>query len=459
MPRGNSAGGPAQVGGATAPPSRASASSGAGNPLAVRAGVRADGQRFEAQVHEIAPNPRNVREAWEWDEEDFAEFARNVGHVTQLQDCTVAAVEIFLDRYPQHAGDFESHHRWVLLMGERRYRSALHNQRTMVPVVLRNELVAKGDRVFLSENNDRKGLNPLQEGLLYARLAEEEGLSYDEIASELGKGTKTGISKCVRLYKDLPEGPVRRAVHKGELGLEPAYLLLRQLKTAELIEQAYQRMKADDLTAKRAVAAILGTPANADPVSSTKHTPGAGTSAPDPAETATPAGGGVPGEGTVPSPRDPLAPRSPGNGRAARSETDADEGIASRTLAGRKLLATRDYGAPDELTTRLTTAILTQASTAQLQLAHELLALSGASDVTDRPAYLQWVRESSDAALATRLADAAVLALEELHHRKAGPQVRDDRQRVHLRTLIDQAGYQPPSAEAETLDLVSSTKH
>lgn len=79
--------------------------------------VRVDGQRFMAPLAEVAPSPRNVREEWEWEDEEFFAFADNVRQVGLIQDCAVAAVQSFLERHPEHTSRFGPDVHWVLIAG------------------------------------------------------------------------------------------------------------------------------------------------------------------------------------------------------------------------------------------------------------------------------------------------------------------------------------------------------
>ncbi|MFJ5952257.1 ParB/RepB/Spo0J family partition protein [Streptomyces noursei] len=225
---------------------------------------RQEGQRFLTTLQSIAPSPRNLREEWEYETEEFEEFANNVENTELIQDPAVCSVDAFTAKYPEHAHDFDRVVEWVLLAGERRYRALLEKKALTdsVPVVLRDSLLGKGDFVLLSENNFRKGWDPIQEALLLERIRREEGLTYDEILEKLGGEQsaikrRSDISKRIKLL-ELQDGDLRRAIRQGQVGLEPAYTLVSRLKKPELIEQGWAKMQADGMTARAVCDVLLG---------------------------------------------------------------------------------------------------------------------------------------------------------------------------------------------------------
>ena len=452
-------------------PSRSrTASPPANTALGIKASlVHADGSRFRAKISEIAPSPRNVRETWEWEEVEFQEFAANLREVGQIQDGAVASVEVYLGKWPDDASAFGAEIRWVLIAGERRWRAAQANGDEDMPVVLRNEMVLKGDRALLSENQWRRGFSPLQEGQLYARIREEEGLSYAQIAAELGRSnpgaTKAEISKRVRLYEDFPEGEARRDIHRGKLGVEPAYHLLTQLADAEMIERAYALMGAEGITARRAVERLIG----AGDVSSAKRSqelaadPGSGPEAAEGVSSAKRPGAEEPPAG---EPGVSSAKRSQELAADPGSGPEAAEGVSSakrrrsnhetvaRLKAGQRLLAARVYKTPDDVTLRLAQTLIVDANKQYLSVAATLLGFDAEDQQLasgPRPGFLAYLSASDDDTFLVRVADAVALAALELDYRDADPQTWDERHADYLRQLQEHADYQPTTAEAKFL--------
>jgi ParB family chromosome partitioning protein len=125
-----------------------------------------------------------------------------------------------------------------IIAGERRWRAAQQAGLLRVPVVIRD--VPEGsDRDLLElalvENIQRENLNPVDEALAYQRLAEEFGLTQDQIAAAVGKD-RSSVANFLRLLR-LPE-EVRGALASGALSMGHARALLA------LPDEAAQRQAA-----------------------------------------------------------------------------------------------------------------------------------------------------------------------------------------------------------------------
>jgi ParB family chromosome partitioning protein len=93
----------------------------------------------------------------------------------------------------------------------------------------------------LVENLQREDLNPVDEALAYQRLADEFGLTQDQIAAAVGKD-RTSVANYLRLLR-LPE-EVRGDLASGALSMGHARALLA------LPDAASQRQAARDVIAK-----------------------------------------------------------------------------------------------------------------------------------------------------------------------------------------------------------------
>jgi ParB family chromosome partitioning protein len=112
---------------------------------------------------------------------------------------------------------------YEIVAGERRWRAAQRAGLLKVPVVVRE---IPDDRLLaaaLIENIQREDLNPIEEGLAYRRLADELGLTQEQIAEAVGKD-RTSIANYVRLLR-LPH-EVRENVAAGALSMGHARALL-----------------------------------------------------------------------------------------------------------------------------------------------------------------------------------------------------------------------------------------
>lgn len=92
--------------------------------------------------------------------------------------------------------------RWHLVAGERRLRAARLAGLTEVPV---REIPEDADEavIALVENVQRVDLNPVEEGLAYKKLIEEQGLTQEDVARATGK-SRTHVSSCIG-FVSLPE--------------------------------------------------------------------------------------------------------------------------------------------------------------------------------------------------------------------------------------------------------------
>jgi ParB family chromosome partitioning protein len=113
-----------------------------------------------------------------------------------------------------------------IIAGERRWRAAQRAGLMKVPVVVRE--VAEGSEkqlleLALVENIQRENLNPVDEALAYQRLADEFGLTQEQIAAAVGKD-RSSVANFMRLLK-LPE-EVRGDLASGALSMGHARALL-----------------------------------------------------------------------------------------------------------------------------------------------------------------------------------------------------------------------------------------
>ena len=111
-----------------------------------------------------------------------------------------------------------------IIAGERRWRAAQRAGLHKVPVVVRD--VADGKELLelaLIENIQRENLNAVDEALAYRRLADEFGLTQEQIAAAVGKD-RSSVANFMRLLK-LPD-EVRADLVSGALSMGHARALL-----------------------------------------------------------------------------------------------------------------------------------------------------------------------------------------------------------------------------------------
>jgi ParB family chromosome partitioning protein len=131
-----------------------------------------------------------------------------------------------------------------IIAGERRWRAAQQAGLHKVPVVVR-EIPDGSERQLLElaliENLQRENLNPVDEAVAYQRLADEFGLTQDQIAAAVGKD-RSSVANFMRLLK-LPD-EVRSALVTGSLAMGHARALLG------LLDAAAQRHAAREVIAR-----------------------------------------------------------------------------------------------------------------------------------------------------------------------------------------------------------------
>src|SRR6187455_2260985 len=131
-----------------------------------------------------------------------------------------------------------------IIAGERRWRAAQRAGLHKVPVVVRD--VQEGSdkellELALIENIQRENLNAVDEALAYRRLADEFGLTQDQIAAAVGKD-RSSVANFMRLLK-LPE-EIRGDLAAGALSTGHARALL------PLSEEAAQRQAAREVISR-----------------------------------------------------------------------------------------------------------------------------------------------------------------------------------------------------------------
>src|SRR3954466_688130 len=158
-------------------------------------------------VGQITRNPFQPRQ--EFNADELSELQESIRASGLLQPITV--------RRRAGRDGFE------LIAGERRLRAAKGLGWKEIPAIIKEI----DDRTLLTlalvENLQRADLNPIEEGEGYHQLADEFGLTQQQIAETVGKD-RTTISNMVRLLQ-LPD-PVRKLLQEGHLTMGHAKVLL-----------------------------------------------------------------------------------------------------------------------------------------------------------------------------------------------------------------------------------------
>src|SRR4051794_14890690 len=158
-------------------------------------------------IPQIVQNPFQPRTEFNTDE--LQELQESIKATGLLQPITVR-------RRPGKDG-FE------LIAGERRLRAATKLGWKEIPAIIKEI----DDRTILTlalvENLQRADLNPIEEGEGYQKLAEDFGLTQQDIAETVGKD-RTTIANLLRVLQ-LPT-PVKRLLQDGKLTIGHAKVLL-----------------------------------------------------------------------------------------------------------------------------------------------------------------------------------------------------------------------------------------
>ena len=163
------------------------------------------GEALRVPIDQIRPNPHQPRATFS--EQQIEELADSIREKGVLQALLVRRV----------GGHFE------LIAGERRLRAAQRAGLTHLPVTLREADDRESLELALIENLQRENLNPVEEARAYQRLADEFGLTQEEIAKRVGK-SRSAVANSLRLLQ-LPSD-VRGQLETGILSAGHARSLL-----------------------------------------------------------------------------------------------------------------------------------------------------------------------------------------------------------------------------------------
>ena len=160
----------------------------------------------ELEVAAICANPYQPRKYF--DDDKFQDLVNSVRVHGVLQPIVVRS---------KGNGEFE------LVAGERRLRAAKSAGLRRIPAVVREMTNEQSLQVALIENIQREDINAIDAAQAYKRLAEEFGLSQEDLAFQIGK-SRSAVANTMRLL-NLP-GDVREHIKSGRLSEGHARALL-----------------------------------------------------------------------------------------------------------------------------------------------------------------------------------------------------------------------------------------
>jgi ParB family chromosome partitioning protein len=173
-------------------------------------GEGSDSGMREVPVDAISPNPHQPRQ--HLDPGALAELAASIKEHGLIQPLIVSETIPGID--------------YQLIAGERRLEAAKLVGLETVPVIVKEVTPQQMLELALVENIQRADLNPLEEAAAYQQLAEEFGLTQQEVADRVGKN-RVSVANALRLLR-LPDfcksmlsaGQISEGHARALLGLE-----------------------------------------------------------------------------------------------------------------------------------------------------------------------------------------------------------------------------------------------
>lgn len=169
------------------------------DPILADTGVR------QISLDMISPNPDQPRK--DFNAESLVELSESIRIHGLLQPILV-----------KPSGDD-----YIIVAGERRFRAAQLLEMEKIPCLVHECSEQEMAERALVENIQRSDLSPVEEGLAYARLIQEYGLTQEQIAERVGKA-RTTVANLLRVIQ-LPER-ILQLIGEEKLSLGHAKVLL-----------------------------------------------------------------------------------------------------------------------------------------------------------------------------------------------------------------------------------------
>lgn len=156
----------------------------------------------EMPVDVIAPNPRQPRSSYNPD--DMEQLAASIREHGVIQPLIITKDDNNPDKF-------------ILIAGERRLIAAKSAGLETVPVIVREASDQQRLVLALIENIQRSDLNPMEEADAYRQLAEDFGLTHEEIAERVAKSRPevTNTLRLLKLADRVQESLVEGKISKG----------------------------------------------------------------------------------------------------------------------------------------------------------------------------------------------------------------------------------------------------
>ena len=151
----------------------------------------------EIEIDKIFANPNQPRR--DFNEEALQELADSIKELGVIQPITLRKME---------------DETYQIIAGERRFRASKLAGLEEIPAIILDRDDKKAAEIALIENIQRENLNPIEEAMAFKSLAEDYGLTQEELAQRVGK-SRSAIANSTRLL-DLPED-VLEMVANGDI--------------------------------------------------------------------------------------------------------------------------------------------------------------------------------------------------------------------------------------------------
>ncbi|MBX5451554.1 ParB/RepB/Spo0J family partition protein, partial [Thermogemmatispora sp.] len=145
---------------------------------------------------------------------------------------------------------------YQLIAGERRWRAARLAGLSQVPVIVKEASPQQMLELALIENVQRADLNPIEEALAYQTLAQEFGLTHEQIAERVGK-QRTTITNTLRLL-NLAPAVREKLLNPSEHFTEGHARAIAGLSSYEDQEEALHQVLARRLTVRETEELVRG---------------------------------------------------------------------------------------------------------------------------------------------------------------------------------------------------------
>lgn len=132
--------------------------------------------------------------------------------------------------------------RYQIIAGERRFRASKLAGLTEIPAIILDKDDLKVAEISLIENIQREDLNPIEEAMAYRALAEQYGLTQEELSERVGK-SRSAIANSTRLL-DLPQD-VLEMVANGDISAGHGRTLLGLKKRENMLILANKTVEYD----------------------------------------------------------------------------------------------------------------------------------------------------------------------------------------------------------------------